>query len=540
MRIRKVLIRNFKGIRATEFTLDPGYNILVGDNSSGKSCLLEAIHFALRGAIGGVNFSTGIPPGLLHIGTVNDWMAQRTSGKAVDFPVLHVEVTLEIGGSKEAAFKHKGTDNWHMVDDYGVKAVLEFDDRYAGYLENIDGVAFPYEFYKLTWSGYDGNPVNRFEIPKVALFDSARISLASGVDYHVRSLVESLFDEGDKAKLGLAYRLYSDKFMDEQAFSKLVAALRTDDIELIKEKNFELKVSGNLQGGWQSHLDTSLGGIPYARLCGGEQSKLKLSLALSKERDGLDILLLEEPETHLSATSMREMVRHLATAIGDRQLIVATHSAFVANRLGLDNIQMVHAGGQVRSYRSIPQPLVRFFKKRPGYDTLRAILARGCVLVEGPTEDLFVDYFYRNLYGVSPEDHGIDVLAVNGTMAPRFAALRSQIGLRTVVIIDNDGDPNSALERYSSTASGPDNLMSVHVERDSSLPTFEPSFVAVNHSDDVRDVVVQGATTSSAVEFMLNNKVESAMRIVESDKTFKPPKYVAEALQELHSMFSCG
>jgi len=47
MTIERVVIRNPKGLRATDLTFSKGLNVLVGDNETGKSSVLEAINIAL-------------------------------------------------------------------------------------------------------------------------------------------------------------------------------------------------------------------------------------------------------------------------------------------------------------------------------------------------------------------------------------------------------------------------------------------------------------------------------------------------------------
>ncbi len=53
MIIRKVKIENYKCFKEFSIELDEGINILVGDNESGKSTILEAIHLALTGLLNG-------------------------------------------------------------------------------------------------------------------------------------------------------------------------------------------------------------------------------------------------------------------------------------------------------------------------------------------------------------------------------------------------------------------------------------------------------------------------------------------------------
>ena len=55
MAIDRVKIHNFKCFKDFDLQLNTGLNILVGNNDSGKSTILEAIHLALTGLYGGRN-----------------------------------------------------------------------------------------------------------------------------------------------------------------------------------------------------------------------------------------------------------------------------------------------------------------------------------------------------------------------------------------------------------------------------------------------------------------------------------------------------
>ena len=48
MTIERVIIKNYRALRSTDIRLGDNVNIIVGDNESGKSTLLEAINLALR------------------------------------------------------------------------------------------------------------------------------------------------------------------------------------------------------------------------------------------------------------------------------------------------------------------------------------------------------------------------------------------------------------------------------------------------------------------------------------------------------------
>ena len=49
--IQKVAIRNYKLLREFDLEVSPGVNIIVGNNDTGKSTLIEAINLALTGKV---------------------------------------------------------------------------------------------------------------------------------------------------------------------------------------------------------------------------------------------------------------------------------------------------------------------------------------------------------------------------------------------------------------------------------------------------------------------------------------------------------
>ena len=61
MAIEKVIIQNFKKFKNPfEVKFNENINLLVGDNESGKSTILEAIHVALTGMYAGRNITQSL------------------------------------------------------------------------------------------------------------------------------------------------------------------------------------------------------------------------------------------------------------------------------------------------------------------------------------------------------------------------------------------------------------------------------------------------------------------------------------------------
>ena len=58
MYITRVYVEGFKRFTQFELKLNPTFNVIVGDNETGKSSLLEAIGLVLTGQYEGISFST--------------------------------------------------------------------------------------------------------------------------------------------------------------------------------------------------------------------------------------------------------------------------------------------------------------------------------------------------------------------------------------------------------------------------------------------------------------------------------------------------
>jgi predicted ATP-dependent endonuclease of OLD family len=105
---------------------------------------------------------------------------------------------------------------------------------------------------------------------------------------------------------------------------------------------------------------------------------------------------MEEPECHLSHTSLRELLALIDESLEEgQQAFISTHSPYVLNRLGLDKMSVMAAGSSPACISRLSPETTRYFKKLSGYDTLRIVLAKKIVIVEGPTDEMVFDWAFR-------------------------------------------------------------------------------------------------------------------------------------------------
>ena len=130
----------------------------------------------------------------------------------------------------------------------------------------------------------------------------------------------------------------------------------------ISNKQLSITVDLSSNNSWESQLTTNFNNIPFDQIGKGEQCIVKTNLALhhSNTRDK-NLILLEEPENHLSHTKLNALIKQIQENGTDKQIIISTHSSFVANKLGLENLILV-ANKRVKFFRDLPSDTYNYFK----------------------------------------------------------------------------------------------------------------------------------------------------------------------------------
>jgi putative ATP-dependent endonuclease of the OLD family len=120
---------------------------------------------------------------------------------------------------------------------------------------------------------------------------------------------------------------------------------------------------------WETGIVPQVDEIPFAMVGQGQQAAIKVALAMSRTSGTSTFILIEEPENHLSHTSLTRLIARIERLAGDdQQLFVTTHSSFVLNRLGVDKLLLLHGGGTSK-LDDLDEDTVAYFRKLAGYDT---------------------------------------------------------------------------------------------------------------------------------------------------------------------------
>jgi putative ATP-dependent endonuclease of OLD family len=535
MYIRKVNIENFKCYKGKfSLNLNDGVNIIVGNNEAGKSTILEAIHLGLSGLLNGRYLRNELSQYLFNNEVEKEYIDSLKAGRTAQYPpAITIEVFFE---TVEHAIL-RGNNNSDREDAVGVSLIIEFDKSYRDEYDELimDEVhSIPIEYYTITWRSFARDNITSRSIPmKSVIIDSAVHRYGNGSDIYISRIIKDELDQKERVAVSQAYRKLKDQFKADPAITAINK--KVDDTANITDKEVSISVNLSAKDSWETGLSTFLDNVPFENIGKGEQSIVKTNLALgnvSAQKAG--IVLLEEPENHLSHTKLNQFVRSVQKNLAEKQVIITTHSSFVANKLGLDKLIFLH-DQKTTSLKDLSKGTRKFFRKLPGYDTLRLLLSEKAILVEGDSDELIVQRCYMDKHTKTlPIENGIEVISV-GLSFKRFLEIAEKIGKPTAVVTDNDHDhAKKVVKKYKAWETS--TVVKIFADKRDELHTLEPQFVDANKDEleMLRRVLRIDSTDYDNEEkiskWMKKHKTDWALAVFSSKKKFNYPQYVNDAI----------
>ena len=546
--ISKIFIKNFKSFDDTGFWLDlkPGLNIIVGDNETGKSSILEAINLVLSGLFQGRHINYELSQDIFNKTTVSNYIDSLNDPEKNNQEPPSILIELYFDDIEDDAIKAllEGDGNESRSKACGVKLQIGlgavFSPLYEEYIKG-EVTSLPIEYYECSWTSFARDESLRpSNIPiNSALIDAAASKYQNGSDIYVSRIVKNFIEKENEVAAAQAHRLLKDKFNNDKSVVAINDLL--DEYINISDKKVTLSIDMSSKASWDGAMVTYVDGIPFHLIGKGEQTKIKTKLSLnSKKIAKTNVLLIEEPENHLSHHNLSSLVTHIEKYHGNKQIIISTHSSFVANKLGLDKLVFISTEHKSLRLTDIDADTQLFFRKLPGFDTLRLILAKSVILVEGPSDELIVQRAYMDGHeGRLPLDDGVEVISV-GTSFLQFLKIADKLKIKTSVVTDNDGDI-VALEKKYEDYIGKNTKDHIKISYDGCLNsgplkefnynTLEPLLLKANSLAILNNVLGEEYKTDDKLLIhMRSGKTNCALKIFTSDITIKYPDYIKKVV----------
>ncbi len=529
MFITKVVIENYRCLRRCTIALNDKLNIIVGNNECGKSTLLEAIHLALSGYLNGRSILTELHPHLFNLAAVREFIDSLQAGR----PSLPPHALVELYFADHNDLAHlKGTNNTTKDNCPGVKLLIEFDENYAeeynAYVAEPSAIrTLPIEYYAVRWRGFSDGDITARSIPiKPSLIDASTIRNNAAASRYVIDIMKDSLSLKQQVDLALSYRLMKDKFLQEgrvEAINKALEAKKGS----ISDKTLTVSLDTSSRTGWEAGVMPQLDEVPMTLVGKGEQNSVKIKLALETSSES-HLVLIEEPENHLSHSNLNSLIEHISAQRGERQLIITTHSSFVLNKLGVESVLLF---GRTKSMtlKDLTAETQDYFLKLPGHDTLRLILADRAILVEGPSDELIVQRAFVRRHGAMPLAKGVDVIAVSSLAFKRFLEIAQLLGRTVDVVTDNDGNLDALKQKYANYLGKPG--IAIRYDEDVAARTLEPQLLKSNGRATLNTILGKAFTNDDdLLRYMAANKTEVALAFFETQEAWVAPPYIEAAI----------
>ncbi len=526
--ITKIRIRGYRIYKDFTLVPNPKKNILIGDNDAGKSTLMEAVSLALNGRIGGKSVLEELNPHWFNSELVEQFVASLNAGQKPSFPEILIELYLRDDAELQVLC---GAVNTSIPTNACPGVFLrifpndEYQDMLDEWLKNPSDL-LPVEYYTCEWRSFaDRELIKRPRSLAVATIDSRTVKSTTGVDYHLRQILSDNLDASEKAAISLDYRTMKANMTEgalapvNARISELGAALQAEPMALAMDQTSRTS--------WESAITPHVNRVPFAMTGLGQQAAIKISLAMKRHASKVKIVMIEEPENHLSHTSLRILLDRIESLASDeQQLFISTHSTYVLNRLGLDALHLLNRN-QASKITALSPETVRYFQRLPGYDTLRLALAKKVVLVEGPSDEIIFERVFRDQFGQGPMEAGIDVVSMRGLALARCLELCQAIDKPVAVMRDNDGvEPAELREPVKHWLDGKTRELFIGAVADGR--TLEPQLIRANGEKHLRKIL-QITASADLETWMTREKTEGAIRIAESQEAISAPMYMIEA-----------
>ncbi len=515
--IRKIQLKNYK--RFSDFTITPnqGINILVGDNEAGKSTILEAIDLVSCGSLHRMD-SIGVDK-LLNIDAVNAF--NDGNRKFENLPILEVDLYLE----GDFDFSMNGKNNLSGEECDGIRLVCRANDDYRTEINEAlaeNEKYFPYDFYMARFSTFADEGYSGYKKKlRTVLIDSTNMNS----DYATTDFIKRMYAQYTENNV-------KERVQHKSQYRQLRNNFQEESLKGLNERGPSSSgYSFGLKRGSTINLENDL--MIFEENVGldskgtGTQVFVKTDFALERSGENVDVILVEEPENHLSHVNLRKLVQKI-NAKHHGQLFVTTHNSMISTRLELKNLLIVSTENRnsPMMLNNLRDETAKYFMKTPPASMVEFVLSNKSILVEGPAEFMLMERFYQIIRSKLPDEEGVQIIDVRGLSFKRYLEIAKLTGARVAVITDNDKDyEKNCIKKYKDFES--DENIKIFSEKDNSKRTFE--IVLSGDNEELCESLFGGDCTA----YMLNNKTEAAFDLLSlsHDKEIVVPNYIGEAIR---------
>lgn len=448
MHLRQLQIRNFRKVEALELDFPKGLCVIVGENNSGKTAVIDALRLML---ISSRDFDA------LRINE-DDFRA------GTDFSPIEVScIFAEPDDEDQVHFYECLVDKGAGKFEVRLNARIEFnkDSRRANvrmWGGETEGGTVPNKLYDRLASIY----LQPLRDPESGLRPGRNSQISRLVDRFTPETQHELFEEivneaNDKI------RVLNPVDEARKDINAQMMAIAGEELSQETELIFSDPKFHRIIAGLQPQIDGlpfSLNGLGYNNLV---FTATTLGTLRKSPQFSFRAILIEEPEAHLHPHLQALLLRHLVSVASGQQknqvqVIASSHSPILASQTPIDSIISIHEQqGRLSAVSvcsisidpTLKKKLQRFLDATRG----ELFFARRILMVEGIAEALLLPVLAR-IAGGSLQDSAVTIVNADGINFNAFLPLFGKNKLDLPLVILTDGDAPCIGAAPSAAAAG--------------------------------------------------------------------------------------
>jgi len=336
MYISKIKLHNFKCFRDYELTCNPQLNILVGMNDVGKSTILEAIHLCLTGFFRDKYLKNNLTQDVFNNDCIKEYLENMKNDNNTSLPYCSIE--LYLNDADPMLFGKENSENENIACiTYKINFLSKYTEDYEIYKSLGVPNSLPIEYYDVEWFNSASKGITSRTIPYKSILIDTDNNLRNNNEIQLSKIIKENLDEKELISISQLYRKINDDFINNDIMIKVNEKL--SDHTHILDTTIQIDTESLNQSDWEKSVITRINTTPFSYIGKGTQSAIKIELSLtSGKADKSSIILIEEPENHLTYSKMNKVINEITKYNNEKQIFITTHSSFVANKLNIKNL----------------------------------------------------------------------------------------------------------------------------------------------------------------------------------------------------------